>query len=295
LGADGLVVLIVLREESIGLPMREVMLGLIRLFVVVDDLFVTVFRELLFDWLFEFLNKLEVLPDAPSLFRFELLGLMVLPMREVMLGLILLFVLFLEEAEELLGERLTALRLLMLLRLDWLDVGELGRTVICRPSVLEFGAVERELTDRFVILLLDDRLVTTLFDMLLVVLGARLVMTRLELLLRKESPGLLGVRFVTVRLEMLLLPDDRFVMALLELVLLVFRLAVIRFELRLDEMLLELLEEFDLEIDLDEAAGLEDCRLCCRELLDLLLLDRVLAARAGSQNNKRAKNVLKNR
>jgi hypothetical protein len=111
LGTDGLVVLIVL-------PMREVMLGLIRLFV-------TVFHELLFDGLFKFLNKLEVLPDALSLFRFELLrrkvscgGLMVLPMRDVMLGLIMLFVLLSVEVEELPTERLTVLLLLMLFRLD---------------------------------------------------------------------------------------------------------------------------------------------------------------------------------
>ena len=93
------------------------MLGLIRLFVIVDDLLVIVFRELLFDWLFKFLNKLEVLLDVLSLFRFELLrrkvscgGLMLLPIREVMLELILLF--------ELLVERFTVLRLLMLFRLD---------------------------------------------------------------------------------------------------------------------------------------------------------------------------------
>jgi hypothetical protein len=104
--------------------------------------------------------------------------------------------------------------------------------VICRPKVLEFGAVGREIVDRFV---------TTLFDMLLL-LGVLLVMTLLELLL------LLGVRFVTTLLDILLL-EFRLVIDLLELLLLM---------LRLDEMLLELLEEFDLETDLDEEA----CRLC---------------------------------
>jgi hypothetical protein len=117
--------------------------------------------------------------------------------------------------------------------------------VNCRPSVLEFGAVGREIIDRLVMLLL----------------GARLVMTRLELLL-------LGVRFVTTLLDVFLL-ELRLVIVLLELLLLKFRL---------DEMLLELLEEFDLDIDLDEAAGLETCRL---ELLDLLL-ERLLAAKTGS-------------
>lgn len=62
LPAVGLVVLIVL-------PIREVMLGLIRLFVLVVDLFVIVFRELRLD---VFLVPIE------------------LPMRDVMLGLILL-------------------------------------------------------------------------------------------------------------------------------------------------------------------------------------------------------------
>jgi hypothetical protein len=301
LGADGLVVLIVL-------PMREVMPELIRPFVAVDDLFVTVFRELLFDPLVLPLIKLELLLDGVRAFLEEFRELIMPPMREVRLELILLF--------ELLAERFgfpfTALRLLMLLRLDWLDVGELRRIVICRPSVLEFGAVERELTDRLVttlfdmlLRLLDERLVTTLLDMLLLVLGERLVTTLFDMLLLLgarlvttllfDMLLLLGVRFVTVRLEML--PDDRFVMALLELILLV---------LRLDEMLLDLLEEFDLDIDLDgldletdldEAAGLEAVRwLEPRELLERLeRLERLLAAKTGSQNNKRAKNMLKNR
>jgi len=98
LGTDGLVVSIVLREESIGLPIREVMLGLIRLFVLVVGLFMIVFRELLLD---VFLVSME------------------LPIRDVMLGLILLFELLGSEAEEL-------MRVLTLLRFDWLGVGELG-------------------------------------------------------------------------------------------------------------------------------------------------------------------------
>jgi hypothetical protein len=102
--------------------MREVMLGLILLFVLVACLFVIVFRELLPD---VFLVPME------------------LPMRDVMLGLILLLELFDSEVEELSTGRLAVLRLLMLLRLDEFDVDELDRVVICRPSVLEFGAVSR--------------------------------------------------------------------------------------------------------------------------------------------------------
>jgi hypothetical protein len=59
-------------------------------------------------------------------------------------------------------------------------------------------------------------------------------------------------------------------------------------------MLLELLEEFDLDIELDVEAGLETCRLCWLEPREPLL-ERDFAAKASSQNNKRAKNMLKNR
>jgi len=163
------------------------------------------------------------------------------------------------------------LRLLMLLRLDWFNVDEFDRVVICRPSVLEFGALVRELIDRLDMLLLGARLVMALLEML--ELGVRLVMALLEVLL-------LGVRLV---------------MALLEVLLLGVRLAVIRLELRLDETLLELLEDDDLEFALGAGAGLEACRLCLLELLDLLLLDRFVAAKTGSQNNKRANNMQKTR
>jgi hypothetical protein len=113
---------------------------------------------------------------------------------------------------------------LELLRIDGAGVGVLGRGAICRPSVLELGAVGRELIDRLDMLLLGARLVTTLLDMLL--LGARLVMALLELLI-------LGVRLVTARLELML-----------------------------DETLLELLEEVDLGAGLGAGAGLEACWLC---------------------------------
>jgi hypothetical protein len=100
LPADGLVVLIVL-------PIREVMLGLIRLFVLRKEspgllvvLFVIVFRELS-------TGRLTVLLD-------RLLVPIELPIPEVKLELILLFELLLSELEEL-------LRLLMLLRLEEFD------------------------------------------------------------------------------------------------------------------------------------------------------------------------------
>lgn len=175
----------------------------------------------------------------------------------------------------------------MLLRLD-----EFDRGVICRPNVLEFGAVDRELIDRLDMLLLGALLVIALLDMLL--LGARLVIALLDILV-------LGARFVMALLEILLL-GVLFIVDLLEMLLLGARLVIallelILTELRLDETLLELLEEFTLGAalgagaDLGAGAGLEACRL---ELVDLLL-ERLLAAKTGSQNNKRASNTQKTR
>ena len=92
----------------IELPIREVMLGLIRLLVLLVDLFVIEFRELL---LSVFLVPIE------------------LPIREVILGLILLFELFDREVEELLCGRVTVLRLVMLLRLDEVEFDEFDRNV----------------------------------------------------------------------------------------------------------------------------------------------------------------------
>ncbi|OHB85321.1 MAG: hypothetical protein A2Z38_06980 [Planctomycetes bacterium RBG_19FT_COMBO_48_8] len=294
LETDGLVVLIVLPKESRGMPIREVMLGLMRLlefvlsevevlstgsltvlrvlvagvfvpielpmrdvmlelillFELVVDRFVIVFRDPLVGWLFVLLEEIERLLDG-------VLVLIELPIRDVMPELIRPLELFL---------------LLALLRFDWFDVNELDRVVICRPSVLEFGAVGRELIDRL--------------DML-VLLGTRLVIARLEMLE-------LGVLLVIARLEILLL-GVRLVIALLEL-LLELRLAVPRLELRLDETLLELLEEFTLGAALGAGAGLEACRFCLLELLDLLLLDRVLAAMTGSATSARISNKsVKNR
>jgi hypothetical protein len=242
LGTDGLVVLIVL-------PIREVMLGSIRLFVLVAGLFMIVVCELLLD---VFLVPME------------------LPMFDVMLGLILLFVPPWGETEELSTGRLTVPRLLMLLRLNEFDVDGFDRVVICRPSVLEFGAVVRELIDGLDMLLLGALLVMVLLEMLL---GARLVIALLDMLV-------LGALLVIALLEILLL-GARLVMALPGL-LFELRLAVTRLELGLDEMLLELLEEFDLGADLDEETEPEDCRLCWPEPPDLLLLERLLAAKTGS-------------
>jgi hypothetical protein len=66
-------------------------------------------------------------------------------------------------------------------------------------------------------------------------------------------------------------------------------------ELRLDEILLELLEEFTLGAALGAEADLEALRLELLDLLDDLLLERLLAANTGSQNSKRAINTLKTR
>ena len=204
MGTDGLVVLIVL-------PIRDDMLGLMRLLVLVVGLFVTVVRERLLE---------------------GVLVLIELPIREVMPELILPFELF--RLLELSTGRLTVLRL------DRFDVDELGRVVICRPRVLELGAVDRELIDRLDVLLLDWLL---------------LILSEVE--------------------------------GLLELLLLELRLDVTRLELRLDETLLERLNDDDLDVALGAGAGLEACRLCLLELRDLLLLDRVLAAKTGSATSAR--------
>lgn len=201
-----------------------------------------------------------------------------------MLGLILSFELLLSESEGLSTGRLTVLRLLMLL-LDEFDVDEFDRIVICRPSVLELGAADRVLIGGLDMLLLGVRLVTALPDML--VLGARLVIARLDGLL-------LGAWLVIALLDVLGL-CARLVMALLGLLMLELRLAVTWLGLRLGDTLRELPEEFDLGVALGAGAGLETCRLGWLELPDLLSLDRVFAAKTGSQNNKRANIMQKTR
>jgi len=266
LGTDGLVVLILP-------PIREVMLGLILLLVLLVERFVIVFRDLsagrltvLLCWLLVLLEEVERLLDG-------VLVVIVLPIRDVMLGLILLF--------ELLGllELGTDVRELI----DRLEVLLLGaRLVIALLEILLLGA--RFVMALLEILLLGARLVILLLVMLLL-LGALLVMLLLlELLL------LLGALLVMTLLEVLLL-GVRLVIVLLELLLLGVRLVVTRLELRLDETLLERFDD-DLEVDLGAGAGLEACRL---ELLDFLLLDRDLAAITGSQNNKSANRVQKTR
>jgi hypothetical protein len=222
-----------------------------------------------------------------------------LPIREVMLGLI---------------------RLLVLV-VDRFEIEEFDGVVICRPSVLEFGARlvitllemllfgTRLVMARLDMLLLGARLVIALLETLLLgvrlvmalletlLLGVRLVMALLETLL----PGarlvmarldmlLLGARLVIALLDILLL-GARLVIALLETLLLGARLVIALLEtlllgvrlvtLRLDETLLELLEEFALGAAFGAGAGLEACRLCRLELFDLLL-DRDVAARTGS-------------
>jgi hypothetical protein len=76
--------------------------------VLLVDLFFIVFRELL---LSVFLVPIE------------------LPIREVILGLILLFEMLEREVEELLCGRVTVLRLVMLLRLDEVEFDEFDRNV----------------------------------------------------------------------------------------------------------------------------------------------------------------------
>lgn len=255
LETDGLVVLIVL-------PIREVMLGLMRLRVLVVGLFVVVVRERLLDGVLVLLSEVERLLDG-------VLVLMELPIRDDMLGLMRVLVLGVVDRE----------------LIDRLDVLVLGaRLVIALLEMLLLGArlvmdlLEILLGARLVIDLLGARLVIDLLELLL--LGARLAIDLLEVLL-------LGARLVIDRLDVLLL-GVRLVVTLLELLLLGVRLAVTRLELRLDETLLERLEGVGLDVALGAGAGLEACRVCLLELRDLLLLDRVLAAKTGSQNNKRA-------
>ena len=296
LGTDGLVV-------KIELPIREVMLGLTLLLeLLLNERFVITLLELLkfkllllellrFNLLLLELLILDVLlldvrfvtNRLELLLLDAVLVLIVLPIRDVMLELMRLF--------ELSTGRLTVL-------LDWLLLvvseveGVLLRfdelvfdlVMICRPSTLEFGAVDRELIDRLDMLLLGARLVTALLDMLL--LGARLVMTLLELLLLDDrlvtallEVFLLGVLLVTARLDMLLL----------ELLRLGALLIVDRLDVLLDETLLDRLDDDLLDEDLAVEDDLDDDRL---ELLDLLL-ERLLAAKTGSQNNKSANKTQK--
>ena len=155
--------------------------------------------------------------------------------------------------------------------------------------MLEFGAVALEFIDRLVMLVLGVRFVIARLDML--ELGERLMKDLLVMLL-------LGVRLIVDLLVMLLL-GERLIIDLLDMLLLGVRLIVdlldiLLPELRLDEILRELLEEFTLGAALGAEAGLETLRLELLDLLDLPL-ERLLAANTGSQNSKRANNTLKTR
>jgi len=259
LGTDGLVVLIVL-------PIREVMLGLILLLVLIVGLFVVVVRVLLL------LDGVLVLIE--------------LPIRDDMLELIRLLEFVLSEAEGLLDGVLVLIELpirddmLGLMRL--LVLGVVGRELIDRLDVLVLGA---RLVMDLLELLLGARLVIDLLDVLL--LGVLLVMDLLDVLL-------LGVLLVIVLLDVLLL-GVRLVVTRLEVLLLGVRLAVTRLELRLDATLLERLDDDLLDVAFGAGAGFETCRVELLDLLDLLLLDFVLAAIIGSQNNKRANRMQETR
>jgi hypothetical protein len=272
LGTDGLVVLILL-------PIREVILGLILLLVLVVDRFVIVFRDLVLDGLLVLLEEVERLPGCVP-------GLIELTIRDVMLGLILLLEFLVERFVTTLLE-LLKFKLLLLERLT-LNVLllEVLLFVIALLELLLLGV--RFVTIRLVPLVLGVRVVMLLLGALLVMallevllLGARLVITLLELLL-------LGARLVIDLLELLLL-GARLVIDLLELLLLGARLVTLLLELRLDETLLERLDDDLLDEDLAAEDDLEDDRL------DRLLLDLDLAAITGSQNNKRANRVQKTR
>jgi hypothetical protein len=314
LGTDGLVVLILL-------PMREVRLELILLLVFLVERFVITLLEplkpklLLLEPL-----KLDVLLLDLLLFVTTLLELLlldgvlfviVLPIRDVMLGLILLLV-FLDERFVTTFSDLLFVRLFVLLEefellLDGvlvvilLPIREVRLELILPFELLrlvDLGTDVREVIDRpdarlvitlLEVLLLLDLLVIALLEVLL--LGVLLIIDLLEMLL-------LGVRLVIDRLEELLLGVRRVIERLdellLETLLLGALLIVDRLELRLDETRLEERLDTDLDDALRAGAGREALRL---ELLDLLelRLERDLAANIGSQNNKSAKNTQKTR
>ena len=193
LGTDGLVASIVLREESIGLPILELMLGLILLlvlillFVLVAGLFVIVVREGLLD-------------GVPVL-RKESPGLIELPIRDDMLELIRLLEFVLSEVEGLPDG------VLVLIELPILD------DMLGLMRLLVLGAVGRELIDRLELLMLGARLVMARLEVLILLDWLLLIPSEVEGLLEML---LLGVRLVMALLEMLLL-GARLVMAWLEL------------------------------------------------------------------------------
>lgn len=258
LGTDGLVVLM-------SLPIREVRLELILLLVFLVERFVITLLELLkFKLLLLELLTLDVPLLELLLFVIALLELLlldgvlvviVLPILDVMLELILPFELF----------------CLLEFRVDVREL--IGLLEILVPGVLF-------VTTLLELLLLDTLLVMALPDVVL--LGVRFVMALLELLMP-------GARFVMVRLDVLL-PGALLVTLLLEM----FALGVLLVTLLLDETLLGRLDEFALGVALGAGAGLDTCRLCRLELFDLLL-DRDLAPKTGSRNNKNVESMQKTR
>jgi len=298
--------------ELIELPIRDDMLGLMRLLefvlsevevvlrVLVVGLFVIVVCERLLD---------------------GVLVLIELPIRDDMLGLMRLLEFVLSEVEVVLRVLVAGLFVVVVCERLLDGVLELIELPI-RDDMLELirllvlGAVGRELIDRLEMLVLGARLVMALLEVLvlgvrlviapleMLLLGARLVMALLEMLLLGArlvmdllEMLLLGALLVIDLLEMLLL-GDLLVMDLLEVLLLGVRLVMDLLELLLGALLVILrLEVFllgvrlavtrlELELRLDVAlgagAGLEACRVCLLELLDLLLLDCFVAARTGS-------------
>ena len=165
LGTDGLVVSIVLRKESIGLPIRDDILGLIRLLEFV-------------------LSEVEVLSTGRlSVLRVIVAGLFVVVVCEGLLDGVLVLI-ELPIRDDILG----------LIRLLVLGAVGVGRELIDRLDMLVLGA--RLVMALLEILLLGARLVIALLELL--VLGVRLVIALLEMLV-------LGARLVIALLELLLL------------------------------------------------------------------------------------------
>ena len=242
--------------ELIELPIRDDMLGLMRLLefvlsevevvlrVLVAGLFVVVVCERLLDGVLE-LIELPIRDDMLELIRLLVLGavgrelidrleMLVLGARLVM-ALLEVLVLGVRLVIAPLEMLLLGARLVMAL-LEMLLLG--ARLVMDLLEMLLLGALL--VIDLLEMLLLGDLLVMDLLEVLL--LGVRLVMDLLELLL--------GALLIILRLEVFLL-GVRLVIDLLEVFLLGVRLAVTRLEL-----------ELRLDVALGAGAGLEACRVC---------------------------------
>ncbi|HCO96665.1 MAG TPA: hypothetical protein DIU00_22460, partial [Phycisphaerales bacterium] len=177
-----------------------------------------------------------------------------------------------------------------LMRVDELEFDELGRVVICRPSVLELGAVgvltDDELVEgRRIIEELVDREVVGRETVDREVVG-RVIVDRE--VMDREVDGRDIVDREVVGLDIV---DrevvDREVVGRLDVTLLGVRLEVLRLdvtllELRLDVAALERLDVVDLEV----AFGAEDF-FAAGWLFRLVLLDRLVAAITGSATSAR--------